>query len=231
MVKEYNHYDRPRRALVEAIANSPLAPSLKELSLALGCNHAYLQQYLERWSPEVLPEGIRHRLAEMLNIPHESLMPDKLKKQISKSSAKKIDADAVHIPILDHPAHSALTGLVWQVSACFLREILSNDIGASDIVESDKAKLVLVRPGDAGFAPNITPHDYIVINRTDTHPDKAGVFAVDAGDHIKFRFIELTKKGGDEVFLRHTTASEGGFTQDLASVKILGRAVWKFCVI
>ena len=221
MVKEYNHYDRPRRALVEAIANSPLAPSLKELSLALGCNHAYLQQYLERWSPEVLPEGIRHRLAEMLNIPHESLMPDNLKKQISKSSAKKIDADAVRIPILDHPAHSALTGLMWQVSACFLREIM----------ESDKAKLALVRPGDAGFAPNITPHDYIIINRTDTHPHKAGVFAVDAGDHIKFRFIELTKKGGDEVFLRHATASEGGFTQDLASVKILGRAVWKFCVI
>ena len=226
MVKEYNHYDRPRRALVEAIANSPLAPSLKELSLALGCNHAYLQQYLERWSPEVLPEGIRHRLAEMLDIPHESLMPDKLKKQISKSSAKKIDADAVHIPILDHPAHSALVGLTWQVSACFLHEIME-----SDIVESDKAKLALVRPGDAGFAPNITPHDYIIINRTDTHPHKAGVFAVDAGDHIKFRFIELTKKGGDEVFLRHATASKGGFTQDLASVKILGRAVWKFCVI
>lgn len=220
MVKEYNHYDRPRRALVEAIANSPLAPSLKELSLALGRNHAYLQQYLERWSPETLPEGIRHRLAGMLNIPHESLMPDKLKKQITKSSGKKIDDDAVHIPILDHPAHSTLIGQTWQVSTCFLHKILP----------TDKAKLALVRPGDDGFAPQITSHDYVVINRTDTHPDKAGIFAVDAGDHIKFRFIELTKQGGDEVFMRHT-ASEGGFTQDLASVKILGRAVWKFCVI
>ena len=221
MVKEYNHYDRPRRALVEAIANSPLSPSLKELSLALGRNHAYLQQYLERWSPETLPEGIRYRLAEMLNIPHESLMPDKLKKHIAESSRKKIYDDGIEIPLLDHPAHSALVGQAWQVSACFLHEIGAND----------KAKLALTRPGDDGFAPKITPHDYIVINRADTRPDRAGVFALDAGDHIKFRFVERTENGGSEVFLRHATATEGGFTQSLTSLKILGRAVWKFCVI
>ena len=47
--------DAPRKLLVDTLARRPDL-DLKSLSLAIGRNHAYLQQYLMRGSPRELPE-------------------------------------------------------------------------------------------------------------------------------------------------------------------------------
>lgn len=41
---------------------------LKDLSVLLGRNHSYLQQYVVKGSPRTLPEDVRHRLAELLGV-------------------------------------------------------------------------------------------------------------------------------------------------------------------
>jgi phage repressor protein C with HTH and peptisase S24 domain len=46
---------------------------LKNLSLAIGRNHAYLQQYLMRGSPRELPETARHGLAPLLGVSPDDL--------------------------------------------------------------------------------------------------------------------------------------------------------------
>src|SRR4026209_538941 len=51
--------DAPRKLLVDTLARrSDL--DLKNLSLAIGRNDDYLQQYLMRGSPRELPESVRH---------------------------------------------------------------------------------------------------------------------------------------------------------------------------
>jgi len=50
--------DAPRKLLVDTLTRRPDL-DLKNLSLAIGRNHAYLQQYLMRGSPRELPEGRR----------------------------------------------------------------------------------------------------------------------------------------------------------------------------
>jgi SOS-response transcriptional repressor LexA len=47
--------------------------SMKEASERIGRNHAYLQQFLERGIPAVLPEEARERLAELLGIAPDAL--------------------------------------------------------------------------------------------------------------------------------------------------------------
>lgn len=64
--------DAPRRLLADTLARrSDL--DLKNLSLAIGRNHAYLQQYLRRGSPRELPESARHRLAPLLGMSSDDL--------------------------------------------------------------------------------------------------------------------------------------------------------------
>lgn len=49
---------------------------LKELSLKLGRNPSYLQQFIARGSPRRLPEEVRHALAALLGMPETELQAD-----------------------------------------------------------------------------------------------------------------------------------------------------------
>ncbi len=54
--------------------------NLRDLSRSLNKNDAYLQQYLFRGTPKILPEEYRHRLAQILNVKITELTPNWLKK-------------------------------------------------------------------------------------------------------------------------------------------------------
>jgi SOS-response transcriptional repressor LexA len=64
--------DAPRKILVDTLARRPDL-DLKNLSLAIGRNHAYLQQFLMRGSPRELPESARQGLAPLLGITPDEL--------------------------------------------------------------------------------------------------------------------------------------------------------------
>lgn len=64
--------DAPRKLLVDTIAQRPDL-DLKKLSLAIGRNHAYLQQFIMRGSPRELPEVARHALAPLLGVSPDDL--------------------------------------------------------------------------------------------------------------------------------------------------------------
>jgi hypothetical protein len=91
--------------------------------------------------------------------------------------------------------------------------------------------LGLALSGDNALTPVISFDDYIIIDTADIHPVKAGIFAIDMGDHIRFRFLDQPDANQDQLFIRYSSSSDGGFTHPLSSLKIMGRAIWKFCLI
>ena len=64
--------DAPRKLLIDTLAQRPDL-DLKKLSLAIGRNHAYLQQFLMRGSPRELPEAARHALSPLLGVSPDDL--------------------------------------------------------------------------------------------------------------------------------------------------------------
>src|SRR5260370_37976158 len=64
--------DAARKLLVDTLARRPDL-DLKNLSLTIGRNHAYLQQYLMRGSPRELPEAARLGLAALLGVSPDDL--------------------------------------------------------------------------------------------------------------------------------------------------------------
>lgn len=60
------------RAIILARAEQ-LGLNLVQLSRAIGANSAYIQQYLRRGVPLVLPEDKRERLAHVLSVPPDAL--------------------------------------------------------------------------------------------------------------------------------------------------------------
>jgi phage repressor protein C with HTH and peptisase S24 domain len=99
--------DAPRKLLVDALARRPDL-DLKNLSLAVGRNHAYLQQYLMRGSPRELPESVRHGLAPLLGV-----SPDDLRSTAAPTSTAMAADQRSSAPRGDHddlPVYASAEG-------------------------------------------------------------------------------------------------------------------------
>ena len=79
--------DAARKLLVDTLARRPDL-DLKNLSLTIGRNHAYLQQYLMRGSPRELPEAARHGLAPLLGV-----SPDDLRSTAPPTAGGRLEGD------------------------------------------------------------------------------------------------------------------------------------------
>lgn len=77
--------DAARSAVISRVAQ--LGLSLSELSLKVGKNHAYFQQFIKRGVPGRLPEEVRGRVAEILGI------DERILKEPSTSSEMRTNAE------------------------------------------------------------------------------------------------------------------------------------------
>ena len=86
------------REKIKVIIKRDKKYNLRDLSRTLKKNDAYLQQYLFRGTPKILPEEYRHRLAEILNVNITELTPNWLKKFTPKEkliTIKNIETDSL----------------------------------------------------------------------------------------------------------------------------------------
>ncbi|SRR5579871_808350 len=90
--------DAARSAIVSRVAE--LGLSLSELSLKVGKNHAYFQQFIKRGVPHRLPEEVRGRVAEILGIDERIL-----KEPPSSSSTEFLKVSTEH--------RSFIRGTAW----------------------------------------------------------------------------------------------------------------------
>jgi hypothetical protein len=69
-----------RKVLSDLIAAN--GESYLSISILLGRNHAYVQQFIKRGSPRKLDEDDRHFLAVHFNVDEKLLRPSRMKKSI-----------------------------------------------------------------------------------------------------------------------------------------------------
>ena len=86
------------REKIKVIIKRDKKYNLRDLSRALKKNDAYLQQYLFRGTPKILPEEFRHKLAEILDVNITELTPNWLKKFTPEEkliTIKNIETDSL----------------------------------------------------------------------------------------------------------------------------------------
>lgn len=96
--------DAARQLIVSRIAE--LGLSLSDLSLQVGKNHAYFQQFIKRGVPGRLPEEVRGRVAEILKIDERQLKAAGLKSAPQPAAPNATVAGGVKfaswIPVYGH---------------------------------------------------------------------------------------------------------------------------------
>jgi phage repressor protein C with HTH and peptisase S24 domain len=94
--------DAARGAIVSRVAE--LGLSLSELSIRIGKNHAYFQQFIKRGVPNRLPEKVRLQVAEVLGIDEQLLRDGAPPAEVIRTNIDRRGASpaAAFIPVYGH---------------------------------------------------------------------------------------------------------------------------------
>ena len=196
----------PRAALTACAAASGV--SLSALSRMLGRNLAYLQQYVSRGSPRVLPERDRRLLADYFGVA-ESLL----------GAPVAIPSATVAVPRLAVAASAGPGSLVDReimLGAEMVDRRLLRQLG----VAPDAAAMLRVR-GES-MEPGLFDGDWVVIDTAVSVPVRAGVHVVRIDDAV---MVKRLTPGTDGVVISSDNPAAAPVPD--GRVSILGRVVWQ----
>lgn len=180
-----------QKKLKEAIESRGM--TLKEASLAIGKNHAYLQQFIHRGIPERLKEIDRRKLSELLQIPEEELgaIPDARPKKSRKPG----------IPSLDLRAGLGGGGFLT---------VMANDDG--EIIDPEQVRGYWNLPDDVtaqfrrlsriyavpvtgdSMEPTLAGGSFVFVDTAHTFPQPEDIYACDYGDGLVVKRLKLVPK-------------------------------------
>jgi hypothetical protein len=201
----------PRAALDRLIRDN--GDDYVTLSRMLGRNAAYVQQYIKRGSPRVLPEKERGILARYFGVDERSL------------------------GALDTPGRSGLrlvpklaVGASAGAGALTDAEALAGKVGFDEAwlrkMGVDPAQISLIRVEGDSMQPTLNDGDDIMVdNAAAGRPLKDGVHVLRMDDVLMVKRIKVAKAGRLSV-LSDNPAYPSWPDLDASALTVLGRVVW-----
>lgn len=211
--------DSVRRKLVNAIGEKGL--TLKEVSLRIGRNHAYLHQFVERNIPAALKENDRVKLSELLGLNEADLgAPTRQPSRVSEpSNITSIAEYQVHV--------SAGGGALvseenkrrnWP----FATDYLKSELGL------ERSRLAIVEVRGDSMEPTLSSGDRVLVNMSDRQVSQPGIFIIYDGDGTVIKRVEkIPGSKPPKIVLISDNPLHGKYELDSEDVQIVGRVVWR----
>lgn len=226
--------DPVRNRIRQLIGDNGL--DMKSLSLALGKNHAYLQQYLERGIPKELNERSRMLLAKQLNV-NEAELGGPRGARPGRSDAGIFE----QIPEIDVHAGAGGGGFTALEThsangMSFSREVVRDHWRLPDwLLYSLNAKsgnlAAFPVQGDS-MSPTLLDGDVVFVDTRIRQPSPPGLFVLaDEFGGVIVKRLEVSSGPGDEnVMVRVGSDNPHHMTKELRldEISIVGRYVGRF---
>lgn len=176
--------DRARKLILEKSQEGGGKGRLKEWSIELGRNHAYLQQFIHRGKPLELEEADRINLSRILSVPEESLrgpVLSKLDTPRRPGSYKPLTLNKDEFRFIgghDQPTSAGNGSFIQDAShtpkytLAFRRDWLQSITSAGD-----QDLFVLYVDGDS-MEPTIHHGDTVLVDRTQRNPRRDGIYVL-----------------------------------------------------
>jgi len=211
--------DAVRKRLVNAIEDRGL--TLKDASLRIGRNHAYLQQFVERGIPARLKEGDRVKLSALLNVPEKELgAPERAGQLVAANS------NVSNVP--EYQVHVSAGGgaLVAEENKRrdwpFATDYLKQELGL------ERSKLAIVEVRGDSMEPTLSSGDRVLVNMSDRQVSQPGIFIVFDGDGTVVKRVEkIPGSVPTRIVLISDNPLHGRYELDSDVVQIVGRVVWR----
>jgi transcriptional regulator with XRE-family HTH domain len=227
--------DQVRKTILKRMQERGL--NYKEVSLELGKNQAYLQQFIERNVPAKLKEDVRAKLAEILDVTEDELGAP------TRSEARAVEDQSKDIPEIELVAGLGGGGLsivenTTKNGITFHKEVVRDHWRLPDWMLSRMgvhAQHVAAFPsrGDS-MLPTIEDGDVVFIDTRHRVPSPPGIYALaDEFGGVIVKRLEVTSRPGEEMITvqissdnpRHTTRE-----LNLDEIQIVGRYIGRFTI-
>lgn len=241
--------DPVRRLIVDRVRD--LGTTLKDESIAIGRNHAYLQQFINRHSPRNLPEAERQKLAKRLRLDESELMTKEMRRAKKAASSARVtavtsspsathDDDVKKSTILEVDVRAGAGG--GGESALVYMPNDSGDMLAVDGIKAhwdlpteylrhelrvapETARVIEIR-GDS-MSPTLESGDRVIVDTADRIPSPDGLFALWDGVGLVVKRLEFVPNSDPATFRiisdnKHHSMYER--TDD--ELRVTGRVVW-----
>lgn len=213
--------DRARARLAQLVSES--GTDFKTLSLKIGKNHAYLQQYVTRGTPRALPEEVRAKLASHLGVTESELktgVPGPRGETYGELAPLQMET----IPELDIRAHGGGGGIADDAQPIatwgFPPEVMRYDLRASfeDLV-------IMAVEGDS-MEPTIRAGDRVVVNKALRSPSPPGLFVLHNGIGVVAKRIDMVPRSDPpRILVMSDNERYRPYEATAEEVNILGRIV------
>ena len=220
--------DPVRRTLIQLIALRDPPTDLKKASLAIGRNHAYLQQFIQRGTPRRLPEEVRHALAAYLGVA-ESTLRDPEEGEAEGAPIPGFDLSRFElpgvaaIPEVNVRAAAGAGALVeaeedgarWHFPLAWLRHEL----------KARPADLRIVTIDGDSMEPVLMSGDKVLIDLSRTVPSPPGIFVLHDGMGLLAKQLERLPNT-ERLSIRSANPRYDSYERPAEEVTIIGRVVW-----
>ncbi|MFT9115250.1 MAG: S24 family peptidase [Acetobacter malorum] len=237
--------DKPRLALLDLIGRNP-EHNLKSLSLALGKNDAYLQQYVKKGSPQNLREDVRDGLARIFGVSADVFRSEADNKrvdlggdhtvvdeaecptrQLNEASGRlvipeyDVQAGAGPGTLIDHVA--AENGNIpvdqWQIPSRFLEAFTDN-------VHS----LAIIQVRGDSMEPDYHSGERVLVDLAHRTPTPPGVYVVWDGLGLVMKRLEVVFGSCDPIQVKISSINPAydSYERPLDDLVISGRVVAKW---
>jgi hypothetical protein len=212
--------DAVRKRIARAIKDRGL--DLKAVSLELGRNHAYMQQFLERGVPQKLPEEIRSRLSEMLDIPEADLGAP-----AGRSARPAPEGDVANLNLRGGLGLGSPEGVETNDEGQIYADHVSGYWSFPPAVKAGWRNMPQVYSipveGDS-MEPTLTSGSYVFVDMTHVVPQPEDIYACDYGDGLTIKRLQLVPRS-DKIKVMSDNDRYDDYELLRDEVRVYGRVV------
>ena len=217
--------DAVRKLVARIIEDNDLV--MKELSTALGRNHAYIQQFLDG-TPHELKERDRKKLSQLLGVEDVSLIDGVFRAtEFAQPLTAAPNDEFLSVPEVEITL-SAGGGYVVDSESIRRNWRFAHEFLVSELRVAPTQVVIAPVRGDS-MEPVLESGDYVMIDQADKHIGAGGIFAIWDGEGLVIKRVERVFDDPEKptrIRLISDNARHTPYEVELEWVTVIGRAVW-----
>lgn len=216
--------DNYRQRILQLVEACP-EYDLKSLSMAIGRSHSYLHQFIHRGSPRRLNGDDRRKLAMLLKVNEQRLMPDDESADDLRAVALyERGGDLMQIPVYDVVC-SAGNGAVIDAEQ-IMYHMPFNANWLRGLTSAPLERLAVIRVEGDSMQPTLSHDDVVLLDMTQTQPKCDGIYVVFYDDTLLVKRLRV-----DPVRQMASILSDNPLYAPVdgvkpADIRTAGRVIW-----
>ena len=209
-----------RKRLSAAIATSD-EWDLKKLSQEVGRNHAYLQQYITRGTPRVLPEDVRIKIAKTLGG-----SPDDYKDGGVPETAPRVHngEPVLTVPIYDIRASAGAGALVEDGEPTGFQPYREQELAR--LTRASTMDLAVIQVAGDSMWETLHDGDKVLVDRTVNRVVRDGIYILAFEGELLVKRCQRDLQNGDVIVKSDNPAYDSFRITDSERLDVIGRVIW-----